>query len=140
MEDTHTINTGLKDDSHNKIEESFCSELKELQNVINNQFYSMALRRNVAVHFEVIAFIGNQPERRSTNYILLGNSQFCARYLYSADLDQIASYLPMCSSCLKKSLANKYFLTEAFDCHCCLQWNFFPIVNCHIFSYKILSR
>ena len=28
------------------------------------------------VHFEIIASLGNQPERRSMNYLMLGNSTF----------------------------------------------------------------
>ena len=49
----------------------------------------------------MIAFLGDQLERRYLNYLMLGNSKFGARFSYSADIELIAEHLPMCKLCLK---------------------------------------
>ena len=36
----------------------------------------MQEKKNVHVHFEIIASLGDQPERRLINYLMLGNSTF----------------------------------------------------------------
>lgn len=50
----------------------FVKELGELSSGTNNTFYSMYHKRQMRVHFELIASLGDQPERRSMNYIMGG--------------------------------------------------------------------
>ena len=99
LEDTYTISIGLKNKCHDAIEREFVKELEQLKNGKNNLFFSIKRKQYVTVHFEVIAFLGDQPERRAINYIMLGNSMFGARYMYSANISAISKYLPMCTSC-----------------------------------------
>ena len=81
----------------------------------------MKRKCNIKVHFEIIAFLGDQPERRSMNYLMLGNSRFGARYSYSVDLESIAKHLPMCKSCLNNSKRDRYYIMKETKCNNCLQ-------------------
>ena len=47
----------------------------------------------VHVHFEILASLGDQPERGETNYMMNGNSIFGARYSYTADISSFSSSL-----------------------------------------------
>ena len=80
----------------------------------------MKRKQDVTVHFEVIAFLGDQPERRAINYIMLGNSLFGARYMYSANILAISKYLPMCTSCVKRCKRDKKHFVTVKKCEQCL--------------------
>ena len=64
-------------------------ELNELKSNKDNIFYSKALNKNVYVYFELIVCLGDQPERRSINYMLGDGYNFVARFGYSANINQI---------------------------------------------------
>ena len=123
VQDTYPISIGLKEVSHDIIEREFISELESLKSGENNVFFSMKLKRNVTVHFEVIACLGDQPERRCINYLMLGNSKFGARFAYAADVESIANNLPMCKFCLQKCKDQHDFLESGYTCNHCLQWD-----------------
>ena len=76
LKNTYAISIGLKSVDHDAVENRFLKETMELSNGVNNTFYSMILKRNVKVHSEIIASLADQPERRSMNKIMLGNSLF----------------------------------------------------------------
>ena len=67
----------------------------------------MFLKSNVWVHFETIASLGDQPERRSVNNLMLGNSTSLSRYRYSANVKKISQYLPPCDQWLESTRCNK---------------------------------
>ena len=69
----------------------------------------MFLKRNVKVHFEIIASLADQPERRSMNKIMLGNSLFLSRFRYLGNLKKIGKYLPPCVDCLKSMRKHEEF-------------------------------
>ena len=123
LDDTYAISIGLKEQSHDKVESQFVCELEELRSGKNNTFFSKEKQCNVKVHFEVIAYLADQPERRSLNYLMLGNSRFGGRFGYSADIELLASRLCMCKSCLKKCKNDKNFISSGVKCDNCLQWN-----------------
>jgi len=77
----------------------------------------------ITVHFEIIASLGDQPERREMNYLVGGNGKFGAHYLFSANIDAIVNYLPPCTSCTKKLLNFPNYLQEQSKCENCLLWN-----------------
>ena len=60
----------------------------------------MLLNRNVQVHLEIIASLGDQPEKRSINKTILGNTSFISRFCYSENVKRIAQYLHPCVECL----------------------------------------
>ena len=76
LSDTYPISIRLKASEHQNIESMFVQECSELSQGKNNVFYSMQENKNAHVHFEIIASLGDQPERRSINYLMLGNSTF----------------------------------------------------------------
>jgi hypothetical protein len=91
LEDTYTISIGLKQNNHDVIEGMFLSELENLCTGKDNECYSMKRKSTVKVYFEITAFLGDQPERRSINKLMLGNSTFGARYLYAVNVKLIAN-------------------------------------------------
>ena len=102
LHDTFPISIGLKSNYHDEVEKRFVDELIELGNGINNVFYCATEKRNVAVHFEIIASLGDQPERREINYLMAGNSKFGAKYLTAANIESMAEVIPPCNNCAKK--------------------------------------
>ena len=123
LDDTYAISIGLKSQSHDVVERKFVNELEELKSGRNNTFFCKERQCNVKVHFEIVAYLADQPERRSLNYIMLGNSKFGARFGYSADVELISEHLPMCEFCLKKCKHDPNFLIRGVKCANCLQWN-----------------
>ena len=61
----------------------------------------MKLKRHVSVHFEIIAAIGDQPERRSLNYLMLGNSTYSSRFCYTANMKEVWNFF-QCVTAVKK--------------------------------------
>ena len=123
LHDTFPIAIGLKSNNHDDIERRFVEELLELGSGINNSFYCSAKKRYITVHFEIIASLGDQPERREINYLIGGNGKFGAHYLFSADIDAIRNVLSPCRSCTEKLQNNPKYLQEEFKCNSCLLWN-----------------
>ena len=124
LKNTYAISVGLKSVDHDAVEDQFLKETMELSNGVNNTFYSMHLKRNVKVHFEIIASLADQPERRSMNKIMLGNSLFLSRFRYSGNLKKIGKFLPPCVDCLKSMRNHEQFDRYVINCQKCVNWNF----------------
>ena len=88
---------------------------------MNNQFYSTALNKHVYVHFEIIAALGDQPERRQINYLSNGNGLYSARYGHSCNINAISDILPSCIDCDKIIRSNKCVIQRS--CNQCLRWD-----------------
>jgi hypothetical protein len=120
LEDTYTISIGLKQNNHDVIEEKFLSELQDLSTGKDNKFYSMKRKSIGKVHFEIIAFRGDQPETISINKLMLGNSTFGARYLYAVNVKLIAKYLPLYNICLDKTKRDRTYISRQKKFNNCL--------------------
>ena len=59
-----------------RLKKTIVEELNELKSNKGNVFYSKVLDKNVYVYFELIACLGDQPERRGINYMLGGGGNF----------------------------------------------------------------
>ena len=94
LSDTYPVSIGLKSDNHDVIEHKFIKDCTGLRNGKDNIFYYMRESRNIHVHYELIASLGDQPERRSMNYFMLGNSTYLSRYRYIAIVVAIWRNLP----------------------------------------------
>ena len=105
------------------IERRFVEELLELGSGVNNSFYCSRRKKHIKVHFEIIASLGDQPERREINYLVGGNGKFGARYLFSANIEAMTNVLPPCSSCAVKLQNIPTYLQEQDECDSCLLWN-----------------
>ena len=89
MENTYPISIALKKENHDDIERRFIEELNELKSNKGNIFYCKALDKNVHVYFELIACLGDQPERRGINYMLGGNGKLSSRFGHCANIHSI---------------------------------------------------
>ena len=85
----------------------------------NNRFYSYKLQKFVNVHFEIMASLADQLERRSMNYMMLGNSTYSARFRYSCDIVSIINVLPSCDACLNNTRQNVVYEHMNQSCDKC---------------------
>ena len=95
----------------------YLNELYDLCHGKNNRFYSYNLKKFVTVHFEVTACLADQPERRSMNYLMLGNSTYHARFRYACDVLSIVNNLPSCDTCLRNMRKNVVYehMNQSYD-------------------------
>ena len=80
--------------------------------------------KSIHVHFELIAVLGDQPEQRGLNKLMLENSKFGARYSYAADVESITKFLSLYQHYLKCARKEPGFLSKKDTCINCVQWNF----------------
>ena len=123
LENTYPISIALKKENHDDIERLFIKELNELKSNKGNMFYCKALDKNVHVYFELIACLGDQPERRGINYMLGGNGKFSSRFGHCANIHSIKKKLPSCTICMKKMRTDPLFLKKMNECVSCVNWN-----------------
>ena len=100
LHDTFPISIGLKSGCHNVVEPNFIDKINELSSGMNNLCYCAMKKKNVYVQFEIIASPRDQPKRREMHYFMGGNSRFCARYLFSANISFMVDVLPPCKECM----------------------------------------
>ena len=86
--------------SHDVVGENL-NELHDLYNGKYNRFYSYNLQKFVNVHFEIKAYLADQQESRSLNYMILGNSTYSTRFRYSSAMISLINALPSCDACLR---------------------------------------
>ena len=108
-------------------------ECKELASGRNNIIYCARRRRNMFIRFEVITSLGDQPERRSMNYMMLGNSTHSSRYGYAANIGAIAMYLPPCEKCFTGMKEKRNFIKDDTKCKNCVNWNLMS--TSHLLNY-----
>ena len=120
LEDTYPIMIGLKQQKYDYVERMLVKELGELSSGSNNTFYSTHHQRQMKVHFEIIVSSGDQPERRSLNYIMGGNSKFGAGFVYLGNIEAIKFHSPSYRRCLSNIRSNPTFLLEFHICEMCV--------------------
>ena len=81
-------------------------------------------RKKINIHAEIFATLQDQPERRSANFISLGNSKYTSRFGYAVDLCAVASGIPACNNCLHSILLNKSQINMENNkgCSNCMMW------------------
>ena len=70
---------------------------------------------------EIIYSLGDQPEHRSINYIITGNSLYCPRYGYACNYTEIIDIIPSCEECFNGMLSNDKL--DDTKCSNCLNWD-----------------
>lgn len=118
---TYPIALGMDGECHEEVEELFANELLSLKNGEKNEFYHGGLKRNVRVYIELLASLQDQPERRKTNYIMLGRSTYTAQWGVLLDFAAVASGIPGCKRCSKNLLMQHS--QSSFECDVCVNWN-----------------
>ena len=122
LNNTYPISPGLNSGNHDEVESCFISECKELCSGVNNKFYCTRRHKNVYVHFEIVALLGDQPKRRSMNYLMLGNSNYSSRYRYSANLQHISHHIPTYDNCLIRMKKEPNFIGINDRYNKCVDW------------------
>ena len=116
---SHTYPIAIRTDGvrHEQVEGRFAQDLIELSSRNGVEFYHGGLRKYVKVHFELLASLQDQPERRSVNYIMLGNSQYTASWRLMLDIAAVAKKIPACEGCfLNKLLLGEVSNTTCVNC------------------------
>ena len=67
--DTYLISIGLKGFDHDEIEKKYINEPIDLGSGNTELYFCIRLNKVVKIHFEIVCSLGDQPERRSINYI-----------------------------------------------------------------------
>jgi hypothetical protein len=128
LEYTYPIAVGRSTSTHEEVERLFADELTKLANNTEGRlFYHGASKKNVRVHAELNVSLMDQPERRGSNYIMLGGGTYTSRWRHSANLSHISSNLQACDDCLANVLmANQpYHAAESEgmrSCQRCTCW------------------
>ena len=76
----------------------------------------------VKIYAELFASFQDQPERRATNHLMLGNGQYTSRFRYAADLSAVSNVIPACDKCLEEELLNPDLYLKNI-CENCLAWD-----------------
>jgi hypothetical protein len=124
-EHTYLVALGRKDSCHDVVETRFAAELRSLRDPLEtNLFFHGGLGRSVPVHMALFVATKDQPERRSSLYLMGGNSVSHARFAWACDHLALASKLPSCANCLA-SLISIVNGTQAHmpGCCNCLNWS-----------------
>ena len=119
---TYPVAIGSKDDNHEPIEVAFAKELHALSCGEDNIFFHGGLQKNVRVHIELLASLQDQPERRGTNKILLGSSNFTARWGYSTNFSAVQKHLVPCPQC-RRSLLQQHIIPQNCPTDSCVCWD-----------------
>ncbi len=80
------------------------AELKRFSSGDSLNFYFGNTKGAVQVHLEMFVSSQDQPECRSANYIMLGRSNYTARWGHALDFAAVASGVPACSRCIANLL------------------------------------
>lgn len=127
MRATFPIAAGRKKASHEEVERRFAKELNQLQSQDTDPFYIGTRKRLASIHFETFATLQDQPERRGSNRMLMGNSAFHCRWGVAADHKQLYPKLRPCSDCsqaMEEVFQNKgKIIAKLPHCLRCLNWD-----------------
>jgi len=120
-EQTFAVALGPKGECHDQIEHEFSSELESLCSIQSKYFFEGS-KSMVPVYAELSLSLQDQPERRSANYLLGGNSTMHGRWGYSADIVALSTVLPPCERCWEM-LKKKEIDSCTNSCSDCTNWS-----------------
>ena len=110
---------------HNKIDDLFNKELRELENGM--WFYSTKLNKSIFVVFKIHVYAADRPERGKLTHVLGHTGVTTKRWMYSAYLPK--SNMQSCKACFQyrvKSAKNNasFFDASSRRCGRCADWDF----------------
>ena len=124
---TYPIAIGPKGANHDIVEHKFKEELSQLKSHDKKHFvYSAIEKKNIRVYGDIFSSLMDQPERRSSNCLMLGNGLFSSRWGYSLNLKKLQNVIPSCSSCYQRNLQDVISCrktNQVWKCDTCLNWN-----------------
>ena len=121
-EETFPVALGHKGDSHEPIEKQFSNELIDLCTAGNGKYFYGEKNCMVPVYAELSVSLQDQPERRSANQLLGGNSTMHGRWGYSADIVALSLVLPPCYRCFEIMKKGR-LENNSFVCIECTNWS-----------------
>lgn len=125
---TYPIAVGRKNLCHDPVEHKHQEELDLLQHRGCHPYYVGSRKQFAHIQFSLFATLQDQPEKRSGNKLMLGNSQYHARWGWSADhraLYRKGKLMP-CSNCIENManiIAEREFHRELPRCDRCLNFD-----------------
>jgi hypothetical protein len=123
---TYPIAVGKKGDSHNGVEEKIRQELAILRTGQLAPVYVGGIKKFASIRCDLFAALQDQPERRSSNCLALGNGTHSARWLYSCNHAELYPRIRACRKCyasMKQRLRDGQWNLPLDDCPDCLNWN-----------------
>ena len=124
LEYTYPIAVGRSSSPHEEVERKFAEELRELaSNTGGRLFYHGATKQNVRVHAELNVSLMDQPERRGSNFIMLGGGTYTSRWRHAGDLSHASTNLQACDDCLANVLMANQPTAEDASCQLCTCWS-----------------
>ena len=117
---TYPMAMGPKGVNHDIVQESFRRELQSLRDCTKTHMvYSATHKANIRVYGDLFVCLMDQPERRNSNGLMLGNGIYSSRWGYSVNIKSIYKNLPSCEKCL--SLLKEKKISDS-HCSACLNW------------------
>ena len=129
---SYPIAIGPKKNDHEKVEMRFAKELESFKSSPLPLFYHGGLKRMVRVYVDILLTMQDQPERRSANHLLGGNSNYTARWGYSFHLKSTYSKIPACTDCIRKLFKKE----KTSGCNLCAAWDFDTNNNGSILDFE----
>lgn len=99
MTNTYPIAIGPHDVDHEEVEQLFAQEILQFRCGKEIVIYHGELKKNVKVYLELLCSLQDQPERRSCNYVAMGNSRYTAKWGVSFDFSKVYKHIPACKNC-----------------------------------------
>jgi hypothetical protein len=103
-----------------KVEKMFCSELELFKGSTPLQFYDGTTGSMKTVFLDILCALQDQPERRTSLCLMMGNSRFSPRWGFSFDYKFVKKHVVSCSNCFEILLDKK---VPDSDCKDCVDWN-----------------
>ena len=125
---TYPLAVGPKGADHQKIQKIIFDNIAEHGSKATPILSYFGQDKNILpVTLDVLAYLGDQPERRGVNYLMLGGSTHHARWRYSCNIGSLAPVLRACRECesrfLQYATSGDIDVTQLFA-HCgnCTNW------------------
>jgi hypothetical protein len=100
---TFPVATGLKSDNHDPLEEIVGRDIKNMMNSKIDALIGSVGNvppEKITFSAEMFVSLGNQPEQRSGNKLVAGNSRAHTRWRVAGDHIKLRHVLPACKECL----------------------------------------
>ncbi len=127
---TYPVSISAKSADHEESDQEFAKELRQLardgpDGRCHTYVWNPLCQQYEEVYLEILVTLQDQPERRNANFLLGGNSQFHARWMWSCDIAKIARNLPACDKCLESLLQHDTTdWSRRSECLSCLSFSF----------------
>ena len=128
IQNTYPLVVGPKNCDKGFIDKRIQEEMENINQMDGDgkkkKFYCALLGCNIRVQVQTLAKMADQPERRATLGLGLGNSTFHARFGYIINLNELAKNIVPCTTCQGKLYAGEKDW-DAVICEHCTQWRMY---------------